>query len=422
MIKKILILVAISLHLMAVDATMEIIKRGKTIPKIVVNLASDSDQSKTAQKVKELLKSDLSVSGHFNVRELQFNLLFDAKPNIKELRAKDIDLFANIYVGENSIGGYELYVKLYDINSNKLVQNKTFGVSSIERFPFLAHKSAIDINSYLGAPSIAWMEKFVVFSRYKEAKECEILISDYTLTYQQVIIKGGLNIFPKWASSSQEAFYYTSYNRGVPTIYKYNIYSGDKTKIISSDGMAICSDVSKDGKKLLLVLAPNAQPDIYLYNIESNIKVRLTFYKGIDVGASFINNDQSFTFVSNRLGYPNIFTKTIGDRGVQRLIYHGKNNNSCTSHNNYIVYTSRETKNEFGSNTFNLYLASTQTEYLRRLTTVGVNQFPKFSSDGESILFIKNSGGRSSLGIIRLFYNKSFLFPLKVGKLQSIDW
>jgi TolB protein len=266
------------------------------------------------------------------------------------------------------------------------------------------------------------MEKFVIFSRYKEAKESEILISDYTLTYQQIIIKGGLNIFPKWASKDQEAFYYTSYNRGTPTIYRYNLYSGDKNKIISSDGMAICSDVSEDGKKLLLVLAPNAQPDIYLYNVSSHIKVRLTFYKGIDVGASFINNDQRFTFVSNRLGYPNIFTKTIGDRGVQRLIYHGKNNNSCSSHNNYIVYTSRETKNEFGSNTFNLYLASTQTEYLRRLTTIGINQFPKFSSDGESILFIKNSGSKSSLGIIRLFYNKSFLFPLKVGKLQSIDW
>jgi TolB protein len=37
-------------------------------------------------------------------------------------------------------------------------------------------------------------------------------------------------------------------------------------------------------------------------------------------------------------------------------------------------------------------------------------------------LFIKNYKGKSYLGIIRLNYNKSFLFPLKSGKLQSIDW
>jgi TolB protein len=421
--KKLILFLIITLSsLFAVDATMEIIKKGKTIPKIVVNLASDSDMSRNSRKLKELLKSDLSVSGHFNVRDYTFNLQFGKKPNVRDLRALDVDLFANIFVALSPLGGYELYVKLYDINSNKLVQDKTFSVSTEERYPFLAHKAAIDMNTYLGAPSIGWMEKFVIFSRYQSARQSEILISDYTLTYQQIIVKGGLNIFPKWASSIQEEFYYTAYVRGVPTIYKYNLYSGEKTKIISSDGMAICSDVSEDGKKLLLVLAPNAQPDIYLYNTDNRIKRRLTFYKGIDVGATFINNDQRFSFVSNRLGYPNIFAKTIGDRGVERLIYHGKNNNSCSSHDNYIVYTSRETKNEFGSNTFNLYLASTESEYLRRLTTVGVNQFPKFSSDGESILFIKSTGSKSSLGIIRLFYNKSFLFPLKVGKLQSIDW
>ena len=56
------------------------------------------------------------------------------------------------------------------------------------------------------------------------------------------------------------------------------------------------------------------------------------------------------------------------------------------------------------------------------LTTNGKNQFPKFSNDGESVLYIKNDKQKSYLGIIRVNYNKSFLFGLKTGKLQSIDW
>ena len=43
-----------------------------------------------------------------------------------------------------------------------------------------------------------------------------------------------------------------------------------------------------------------------------------------------------------------------------------------------------ESDNEFGSNVFNLYLMSTKSDYVRRLTTNGRNQFPKFSSNGES--------------------------------------
>jgi TolB protein len=59
---------------------------------------------------------------------------------------------------------------------------------------------------------------------------------------------------------------------------------------------------------------------------------------------------------------------------------------------------------------------------MTRLTSSGVNQFPKFSPDGETLLFIKNYSGVSSLGIIRLEFNKSFLFPLKGERIQSIDW
>ncbi|EOI4381533.1 Tol-Pal system protein TolB, partial [Campylobacter jejuni] len=52
----------------------------------------------------------------------------------------------------------------------------------------------------------------------------------------------------------------------------------------------------------------------------------------------------------------------------------------------------------------------------------GKNLFPRFSSDGGSIVFIKYLGAQSALGVIRVNANKTFYFPLKVGKIQSIDW
>jgi TolB protein len=104
------------------------------------------------------------------------------------------------------------------------------------------------------------------------------------------------------------------------------------------------------------------------------------------------------------------------------MIYHGKNNSSCSSHGKYIVYSSREGKNSFGKNTFNLYLISTQTDFIRKLTTSGKNMFPRFADDGETVVFIKYIGNKSALGVLRLNANKSFLFPLNAGKIQSIDW
>jgi len=420
---KILVVLIFSFNMLfAVDATMEIIKKSHSLPMINVSVSSDSGDLKLAKEIKKIIGQDLRVSGHFNVSNFNKSIPYSSIPSSPLMKQNDIDLFLNLQIQQSAFEGIILYISLFDVNSNKIVFNKQFTTSKQSRFPFLAHRSAIEINKYLNAPSIDWMDKFVIFSRSIGAKKSEIVIADYTLNFQKVIVKDGLNVFPKWADKSQESFYYTTYNKTVPTLMKANLYTGKKRQILKSDGMIIASDVSEDGKKLLLTMSPDGQSDIYLYDLEKRIKTKITKYKGIDVSGNFVENDSKVVFVSDRLKHPNIFAKKIGQRGVERLVYHGRNNSSATSYKDYIVYTSREGTNEFSRGSFNLYLISTKSDFIRRLTTTGRNQFPKFSSDGESILFIKTYKGKSSLGIIRINYNKSFLFPLKSGKLQSIDW
>jgi TolB protein len=407
---------------MALDATMQIIKSKSALPVISMVISNDTKvKNKIDEKVLSLIRKDLEVSGHFVNSEVQIDSNYDELPKYSILQQNGIDLYLVLQLKYNEKNNLVVSARLYDVNTNKVALNKSYSTTSKARYPFISHGISIDINNYLKAPSIDWMNKFVIFSRYLDSKTSEIVVSDYTLTYQKIVVKGGLNIFPKWANSKQESFYYTSYKYAQPTLIKQNLYSGEFKKILSSDGMIVCSDVSSDGNKLVLTMAPNSQPDVYVYDTRTKIKTRITTYSGIDVGGSFVENDSKIVFVSDRLKYPNIFAKKIGTKGVERLIYHGRNNSQCTTSGDYIVYASRESDNEFGGNIFNLYLISTYSDYVRRLTTNGRNQFPKFSADGESILFIKNDG-KSYLGIIRINYNKSFLFHLKSGKLQSIDW
>ena len=175
--------------------------------------------------------------------------------------------------------------------------------------------------------------------------------------------------------------------------------------------MTIVSDVSKDGSKLLVTNAPKGQPEIYLYS--SGSLRAITDYNGIDVSGNFVDNDSRVVFVSDRLGYPNIFVTGIDGGNVQQMVYHGKNNNSISTYGSDIVYARRD------GGGFNLYLISTKTDYVRQLTADGNNQFPRFSSDGGSIMYIK---GGSAVGIIRVNENRSFQFPLRIGRIQSVDW
>ncbi len=169
-------------------------------------------------------------------------------------------------------------------------------------------------------------------------------------------------------------------------------------------------------------MAPEGQADIYELDIASKREIRVTKFGGIDVNGRYIDNEQGITFVSNRLGYPNIFKKSINSSATSQAVYHGRNNNACDAYGSKIVYSSRESRRSFGDNLFNLYLTSSNSRDTRPLTSTGSNQFPRFSIDGSVILFLKQRGRSSSIGYINLSSSQSLLFPFSNKKVQSIDW
>lgn len=391
------------------DARLEIIKSKQQAPTIMVNL-SGGDLN---QKISKLLAKDLEVSGNFKVLTQSKN---DNDPSYVFYQSQKVDLLAQVNAKNQQ---YTLI--LYDINAKEKVIEKTFLLDENRQYPFLSHRFANVVNQYLKAPSIEWMNRKVVFSKLVAPSKSEIVIADYTLTYQKSIIDDGLNIFPKWADANQTSIFFTKY-LDRPTILKYDLKNKKFERILSSQGIAIVSDVSKDFKKILVSMSPIAQSDVYLYDFEAKSTRRLTTYPGIDVGANFIEDKNKIIFISDRLGYPNVFLMNEDGSGVEQVVFHGRNNSSASSNGEYVVYSSREEKNEFGVSTFNLYLIVPGTSEIRRLTINGANQMPRFSKDGENIMFLKNTQNQSALGIVRLRYNKSYLFPITALKIQSFDW
>ena len=412
-----LVLLLLVSFLYGSDNTINVIKSVATLPTIAIVDSSNDFSASLQDKFFKAIKSDLNVLSLFNVDSHHYKAPFDGYTTISQEKNNNYTLQYKLISGDSS----SLIVDVKLFQKTNLVMQKSYKINNPKLYIFVSHAIAYDVNKYMGAAPVSWMKKKVVFSRLLSSGQSEIVISDYTMSYQYVIIKGGLNVFPIWANQSQTSFYFTSLNGVKPTLEKVNISTGKVTKILSSDGMIACSDVSQDGTHLLVTMAPYGQPDIYLYDVQTKQLKRLTHYSGIDVDGQFFGNN-SIVFVSDRLGYPTIFSKVIGSHAVSQLVFEGHHNTSCAVSGHYIVYESRETNNAFSNNTYNLHLMSTQTDYIRRLTAVGVNILPRFSQDGNTILFIKKYKGQSAVGVIRLKYNKDYLFPLKHGNIQGLDW
>ncbi len=409
-----ILLLLLSINLFAVDATLKIEKDVEQRSRIALVDGSAVPND----KIFKILLSDLKISGHFLPDTTQHQGDITSNFIAPALKSKEYVL----KYAFTQKTGTKLLIRLLKASDGTQVLKKSYAIPTTSKMPFLAHKAISDINNILKYPDISWINRYVVFSRYTTSRHSEILLADYTFNYKKVIIRGGLNLFPKWADKNQKSFYYTSYADLMPTLYKINIYTGAKERIASSEGMLVCSDVSKDGSKLLLTMAPNGQADIYELNLATKAKTRVTKFNGIDVNGKYVDDESRMVFVSNRLGYANIFKKSIHSAAVSQVVYHGRNNNACDAHGDKIVYSSRESKNAFGSNTFNLYLTSSHGSGTRPLTTTGANQFPRFSPDGSVILFIKHKDRGSSIGYTNLTSYQSLLFPLGGRKIQSIDW
>lgn len=399
------------------DATIEVVKKVDILPTIGIEDSSVSYDDTFKKRFFKMLVSDLNVLSLFNVDRHNYVVRFDASDVAVENKDKNYVVRYMLHEDDD----HALHVDMKILKNSSVLMSKNYKINNKDLYVFVSHAMAYDLNKFMGAEPVEWMKRKVILSRLVSPGQSEIMICDYTLAFSQRIVSGGLNVFPKWANREQTSFYYTSLSGKKPTLKKVDIKTAKVANILSSDGMIVCSDVSPDGKKLLVTMAPSGQPDIYMYDADKKTTSRLTTYNGIDVNGQFMK-DNKIVFISNRLGYPNVFSKVIGQQAVEQLVYYGKSNSSCSAHNEYVVYKSRESSDSFSDNTFNLHLISTETDFIRRLTATGVNEFPRFSQDGDAILFIKNYMQQSSIGIIRLKYNKNYLFPLSYGKIQSIDW
>ncbi len=410
-----LIIFALFLNLIFADKPDAVLKIEKNVDQrsLVSILYSNDSNRHYVKKVNKLFRADFKVSGHFRTDGNISKVAYDT-PAITLNSKGEYTLIYRFKRTPN--GGASLDIKLYKGNPKKLILNKNYTVSRMEKYPFLIHKAVSEINNMAKFPPIDWINRYVVLSRYMGPKQTEIMLADYSFTYRKVIIRGGLNLFPKWGDAKQHELYYSHYGNGDNLkLYKLNIYTGNSKVVITSSGMLACSDVSKDGSKLLLTMAPNSQPDIYLYS--GGTPKRITKFSGIDVSGKFADNEQSIIFVSNRMGHPNIFKIGIGGGAVQKIVYHGTNNDSCDAYGSQVVYSSKE-----GRGKFNIYLTDTSGSQTRPLTSGGINQFPRFSYDGNVVMYIKRTASGSSIGFTNISANISQSFNLGISRIQSIDW
>lgn len=223
-------------------------------------------------------------------------------------------------------------------NANKLAKAYTGGTPRSQ-----AHALADDVvQAILGIPGISRTK--IVFKRDMGAFG-ELYVADYdgnnpvAVTADHALVAG-----PSWGPG-RKMLYYTSYREKYADIYSHDLTTGDRRPVARYPGSNLSPAVSRDGRKLAMILSKGGSPDLYVANADGSNLVQLT--------------------------------KTPDDESSPTWSPDGSK----------VCYTAREARS--------LYIIPSGGGTPRRLNTTGAPNpsEPDWSPDGKTIIFTSHAGG-----------------------------
>jgi TolB protein len=134
-----------------------------------------------------------------------------------------------------------------------------------------------------------------------------------------------VSVAPKWGPHNQ--IVYTSYLKSYPDVYLINIVSGNRQRISSYSGLNTGADLSPDGREVALVLSKDGNPELYVKNLGSSKLTRLTTTRQVaEASPSWSPDGRQIVYVSDSSGRPHVYIVSRSGGRPRRISSFGTEN------------------------------------------------------------------------------------------------
>jgi len=381
-----------------------------------------------ASGAKELARL-LSFSGLFNViaeeaySDVVKEMIKNTKPgalsqekaglagvDVVQWKAISVESLTVAEIGKDS-DGMTLALRTIDINRSELVLGKKYTKIKENEYNLVIRRYAdLLLQAYTGKPGI-FSTKLVFVGRKSKKADKQIFVCDFDGSNLVQITKGEYpHVSPSWSSDGRYITF-TSFERGSIDVYLYELATGVKKRLSNHKGVNSGSNWSPNNKIIALTGSVEGDADIYYIPSLGGERTLLIRGSGLDVDPAFSPNSQFLAFVSGRYGNPHIFIATLdwqGDNkvrvtGDKRLTYAGWYNATP-------AWSSLSDKIAFAGydkdiDRFDLFMMDPDGKNLERLTIrTGDNESPTWAPNGQILYFHSNRvENRNEKNVAQLF-------------------
>ncbi len=235
---------------------------------------------------------------------------------------------------------------------------------------------------------------------------------------QPIVSSGEPLMSPAWSPDGKRLAY-VSFEQGRPAIYVQEVLTGRRERVSNFQGINGAPAWSPDGRQLALTLSKDGNPDIYVLDVATRrVRPVTTQHYAIDTEPTWSPDGRWIAFTSDRGGGPQIYQTSVDGGAVRRLTFEGSYNSSpeFSPDGKSLALVTRV------SGKFRIGLLDLKSGALRVLTDGRLDESPSFAPNGSMIIYATKVGGQGELAAVSVDGRVHQRLTQRAGDVREPSW